>query len=52
MMFSFMLTDDKNTIKICTNRRKVFLASRSNALFCSPQCKNQYNANKGKTEEK
>jgi len=51
MMFSLMLTDDKSTMKICTNCRKVFLASRPNALFCSPGCKNQYNANKGKTED-
>ncbi len=52
MMFSFMLADEKNTMKICTNCRKVFLASRPNAQFCSPGCKNQYNTNKGKPKGK
>ena len=43
MMFSFMLTDDNSSLKVCKHCGKAFAASRSNMEFCSPQCKNQYN---------
>ena len=43
MMFSFMLTDDDSSLKVCKHCGKAFAASRSNMEFCSPQCKNQYN---------
>ncbi len=42
MMFSFMLTDQKSSMKVCKHCGKVFLASRPNTVFCSGQCKNQY----------
>ena len=43
MMFSFMLTDDDSSLKVCKHCSKAFAATRSNMEFCSPQCKNQYN---------
>ena len=39
MMFSFMLTDSKNPIRLCRHCTKAFVASRPSAVFCSPQCK-------------
>lgn len=41
MMFSFMLTDTDSTLKVCKHCNKIFTASRPNAEFCSPQCKNR-----------
>lgn len=52
MMFTFMLTDEKNNMKLCENCQKVFIASRPNALFCSQRCKDQHNAKKGGTGDK
>lgn len=43
MMFSFMLVDGDQPLRLCKHCQKVFLDSRSNAAFCSPRCKNQYN---------
>ena len=46
MMFSFMITDGNSTLKLCKHCGKIFVASRSNVQFCSPQCKNQHNVYK------
>lgn len=53
MMFSFMLANEKSSLKVCKHCGKVFLASRPNTVFCSGQCKNQYNVYKsrGKTKK-
>ena len=51
MMFSFMLTDEKSSIKVCKHCGKAFIASRPNAEFCSPQCKNQYNVYKSRNKK-
>lgn len=51
MMFSFMLTDEKSSIKVCKHCGKAFIASRPNAEFCSPQCKNQYNVYKSRSKK-
>jgi hypothetical protein len=48
MMFSFMLTDEKAPLKVCKHCGKVFLAARPNTVFCSGQCKNQYNVYKSR----
>lgn len=48
MMLSFMLTDKKSSIKVCKHCDKAFIASRPNTVFCSPQCKNQYNVYKSR----
>lgn len=39
MMFSFMLVDSDQPLRLCKHCQKVFLGSRSNAAFCSPRCK-------------
>lgn len=46
MMFSFMLTDSDNPIRICQNCMKAFAASNPNAVFCSLQCEDMYNEDK------
>lgn len=46
MMFSFMLTDSKQPIRICRHCMKAFIASDQNAVFCSPQCEDMYNKDK------
>lgn len=46
MMFSFMLTDSEQPIRICQNCMKAFIASDQNAVFCSPQCEDMYNKDK------
>ena len=48
MMLSFMLTDEKSSIKVCKHCDKAFIASRPNTVFCCPQCKNQYNVYKSR----
>ena len=48
MMFSFMLVDGDQPLRLCKHCQKVFLGSRSNAAFCSPRCKNQYNVYKSR----
>ena len=51
MMFSFMLTDDDSSLKLCKHCGKAFAAARSNMEFCSPQCKNQYNVYKSRSKK-
>lgn len=52
MMFSFMLTDSNNPIRICQNCMKAFMASNSSTEFCSTQCEDMYtNDSKDKKKE-
>ena len=51
MMFSFMLTDSENPIKLCRHCTKAFVASRPSAVFCSPQCKNKHNVYKSRAKK-
>jgi len=51
MMFSFMLVDGDQPLRLCKHCQKVFLGSRSNAAFCSPRCKNQYNVYKNRSKK-
>lgn len=51
MMFSFMLTDDDSSLKVCKHSGKAFTATRSNMEFCFPQCKNQYNVHKSRAKK-
>lgn len=51
MMFSFLLTDDKTTLRCCKHCNKAFIASRPSAVFCSPQCKNKHNVYKSRAKE-
>ena len=52
MMFSFMLTDEKSTLKVCRHCGDAFVASRPNSAFCSAKCKNQYNVYKSRAKDK
>jgi len=52
MMFSFMLTDEKNPLRICRHCLKAFAAAHPNAAFCSPQCKNRHNVYKSRAKSK
>lgn len=52
MMFSFMLTDEKSSLKVCKHCGKAFVASRPNSVFCSGKCKNQYNVYKSRAKDK
>lgn len=53
MMFSFMLTDSDNPIRICQNCMKAFMARDSSTEFCSTHCEDNYKAHKNgnKNEE-
>ena len=52
MMFSFMLTDQDKTLRVCRHCSEIFVASRASAVFCSPQCKNKYNVYKSRAKDK
>lgn len=52
MMFSFMLVNEQNPLRICKHCGTVFKASRPSAVFCSPQCKNRYNVYKSRNKNK
>lgn len=52
MMFSFMLTDEKSSLKVCKHCGKAFVAGRPNSVFCSGKCKNQYNVYKSRAKDK
>ncbi len=52
MMFSFMLTDEKSTLRVCKHCGNAFIASRPNSVFCSGRCKNQYNVYKSRAKDK
>ena len=52
MMLSFMLVDDEQPLRLRKHCQKVFWGSRSNAAFCSPRCKNQYNVYKNREKSK
>ena len=51
MMFSFILTDEKNPLRPCRHCEKAFIAGHPNAAFCSPRCKNQYNVYKTRAKK-
>lgn len=51
MLFSFMLTDDNSSLKVCKHCGKAFVAARPNMEFCSPQRKNQYNVYKSRAKK-
>ena len=45
---NFGSMDGDQPLRLCKHCQKVFLGSRSNAAFCSPRCKNQYNVYKSR----
>lgn len=48
MMFSFMLTDEANPLRICKHCHSIYQATHHNAAFCSPACKNKFNVYKSR----
>ena len=52
MMSSFMLTDEKSSLKVCKHCGNAFVAGRPNSIFCSGKCKNQYNVYKSRAKDK
>ena len=52
MMFSFMLTDEKSSLKVCKHCGNAFVACRPNSVFCSGKCKNRYNVYKSRAKDK
>lgn len=38
MMLSFLLTDEKRPMKLCSYCHRVFIAKRKDSMFCSPKC--------------
>ena len=52
MMFSFMLTDEKSSLKVCKHCGNAFVDGRPNSVFCSGKCKNQYNVYKSRARDK
>ncbi len=52
MMFSFVLTDEKSTLRVCKHCGNAFIASRPNSVFCSSRCKNRYNVYKSRAKDK
>ena len=52
MMFSFMLTDEKSSLKVCKHCGKAFVAGRPNSVFYSGKCKNWYNVYKSRAKDK
>lgn len=51
MMFSFILTDENSSMKVCKHCGKAFVATRPNMEFDTPQCKNQYNVYKSRAKK-
>jgi len=51
MMFSFMLTDEKNPLRMCEQCHRIFMTKRTDAKFCRPECKNQHNVSKNREKK-
>ena len=46
MMFTLMLTDETRPLRMCKNCQRAFIAERSNMVFCSSTCRNDYKERK------
>ena len=51
MMFSFMLTDEANSLRMCKHCQCIFAATHPKSAFCSPRCKNQHNVYKSRAKK-
>jgi hypothetical protein len=51
LTFSFMLTNERQSLRICKHCHKVYMASNPKAVFCSPRCKNQFNVYKSRKKK-
>jgi hypothetical protein len=50
-LFGFALTDESRPLRMCKHCTNSFIAERANAVFCSQQCKNQYNVYKSRKKK-
>lgn len=48
ILFSLALTDEKNPLKLCRQCQKPFFASKADAEFCSPACRDKHKKEKSK----
>jgi hypothetical protein len=48
MILSLMLTDESRPLRSCKHCNRAFIANHTNAAFCGPKCKNQYNVYKSR----
>ena len=46
LMFSFMLADNENPLRICRNCAKVYVAKGKDQDFCGTECRKLYQAQK------
>lgn len=50
-MFGFALTDEGRPVRVCKQCNKAFYAQRNNSVFCSSECKNQFNVYKNREDK-
>lgn len=48
ILFSMVLTDEKNPLRICKQCQRPFLAAKADAEFCSPACRDRHSKGRGK----
>ena len=46
ILFSMALTDDKNPLRICKHCQRPFFAERTDAEYCSPDCRDKHKKGK------
>ena len=51
MMFTFMLTDGRKTLRLCKNCLKDFVASKRHVEFCCAKCRKAYEARQTNSDE-
>ena len=48
LLISMSMTDEKNPLKICHKCQRPFFASKADAKYCSPECRDKARKDKGK----
>ena len=48
LLISMNMTDEKNPLKICHYCQRPFFASKADAKYCSPECRDKARKEKGK----
>ena len=48
LLISMNMTDEKNPLKICHKCQRPFFASKADAKYCSPECRDKARKEKGK----
>jgi hypothetical protein len=50
-MFGFALTDETRPLRVCKHCNLAFISTHHGAVFCKPECKNQYNVYKSRDKK-